>query len=183
MISRTAAPHTAPRTSRLAIAGFALTAALGLSACQMTSPVTTDMIYDPADGVSVNVGDVAVRDLLVVSEGNGAPGVVSGLVVNDSSEPTEVTLLISADGQAMPLAPTVSVPAGAAVRLDGQGAEGSTNSGQGAVNIPNVAAAPGGNVEILVQTSNGQADSGLAPVLLPEGYYSDLVSSTADVSN
>ena len=179
MISRTAAQHTAPRSRRLAVAGFALTAALGLSACQMTSPVTTDMIYDPADGVSVDVGDVAVRDLLIVSEGDGAPGVVSGLVVNNSAEPADVTLVISADGQATPLSPTVSVPAGQSVRLDGQAADGSAQ----AVSIPAVAAAPGGNVEILVQTSGGEADSALTPVLLPEGYYSDLVSSTADVSS
>ena len=52
-----------------------------------------------------------------------------------------------------------------------------------AVSIPAVEAAPGGNVEILVQTSGGEADSALTPVLLPEGYYSDLVSSTADVSS
>lgn len=179
MTFRTAAPHTATRFRALPVAGFALTAALGLSACQMTSPVTTDILYDPADGVSVDVGDVAVRDLLIVSEGDGAPGVVSGLVVNNAAEPTEVTLVISADGQATPLSPTVSVAAGEAVRLDGQGVDGSAE----AVSIPVVAAAPGGNVEILVQTSDGQADSALTPVLLPEGYYSDLVSTTADASS
>lgn len=182
MITRTAAPHTAPRSRRLAVAGFALTAALGLSACQMTSPVTTDMIYDPADGVSVNVGDIAVRDLLIVSEGDGAPGIVSGLVVNNSAEPTDVTLVVSADGRATPLSPTVSVPAGGAVRLDGQ-SSGDSDETTGPVSIPAVAVAPGGNVEILVQTASGQADSALTPVLLPEGYYSDLVSSTADVSS
>lgn len=178
VISRTAAQQPASRPRRLAATGLALAAALTLSACQMSSPVTTDMVYDPADGVSLDAGDVAVRDLLVVSEGDGAPGVVSGQVVNNSAESTEVTLSASVDGQIVALEPTVTVEPGTSVRLDGGGPDGSGTP----VVIPSVAARPGGIVEITLQTSLGAGDSGLAPVLLPEGYYADIVVPTTDTS-
>src|SRR5699024_8640719 len=103
----------------VAVVGLASAASRGRGACAMTSPVTTDLAYDPADGVSVDAGDLAVRDLLVVSEGGGAPGVVSGLVVNSGTEEAQVTLVVSADGQMTPLSPTVTVPVDGAVRLDG----------------------------------------------------------------
>lgn len=179
VISRTAAHQPASRPRRLAAAGLALAAALTLSACQISSPVTTDMNYDPADGVSVDVGDVVVRDLLVVSEGNGAPGVVSGLVVNRSTEGAEVTLAVNSGGQMVALQPAVTVEPGQAVRLDGRGEGG---SGQ-AVQIGAVDAGPGGTQAIVVQTSAGEAGSGLAPIVLPEGPYGDHVATTADTAN
>lgn len=174
--TRTPAQQPSSRPRRLAAAGLALAAALSLSACQISSPVTTDMNYDPADGVSVDAGDVAVRDLLVVSEGNGAAGVVSGLVVNNGTEPTEVTLAVNTEGQASALSPTVTVDPGKSVRLDGAGPDGSGTP----VQVPAVDAGPGGTLTIVVQTSLGEGGSGLAPVLLPDGPYGDLVSSTAD---
>lgn len=162
----------------MAAIGCALAAALTLSACQITSPLTTTQSYDPADGVSVNVGPIAVRDLLVVSEGNGAAGVVSGQVVNTGDEPAEITLSTNQDGQATTLAPTVTVDPGASTRLDGQGPNGSGTP----VVIPVVGAAPGGILQITVQSSLGQADSGTAPVMLPEGPYADLVAPTENIS-
>lgn len=178
MTTRTAATARNTTLRRVPLAGFVAAAALTLSACQITSPVTTDMGYDPADGVSVDVGDVAVRDLLVVSEGDGAPGIVSGLVVNNSAEPVEVTLAVNVEGQMTALSPVATVPAGQAVRLDGQGSEGGTP-----VTLPAVPVGAGGNLDIVVQTSLGAADSSLVPVLLPEGPYSDHSSSTADTPN
>ncbi|MCK0110792.1 hypothetical protein MWU75_01365 [Ornithinimicrobium sp. F0845] len=178
MISRTAAPQLAPRPRRLAAAGLALAAALTLSACQMSSPVTTDMGYDPADGVSVDAGAMAVRDLLVVSEGDGAPGVVSGQVVNNTGEAADVTISAVVDGQMVALQPTVTVEPGASVRLDGQGSGGAGTP----VTVPNVPVRAGGVIELMVQTSQGEADSGLAPVVLPDGYYGDVVVPTTDTS-
>ncbi|WP_154402099.1 hypothetical protein [Ornithinimicrobium cavernae] len=176
MTFRTAAQN-ASRPRRAALSGLALAAALTLSGCQISSPVTTDMNYDPADGVSVDAGQVAVRDLLVVSEGNGAPGTVSGLVVNNTSEPTEVTVTLGTGAEAVALQPTLSVAPGQSLRLDGQGPDGSGTP----VQVPAVEVSPGGSLQLVVQTSQGEADSGLAPVLLPEGPYSDIAVTTADV--
>lgn len=177
MSLRTVAPHPTARPRRLAAAGLTAAAALLLSGCQITSPVTTDMIYDPADGVSVDVGGVAVRDLLVVSEGQGAAGMVSGLVVNNTDEPVQVTLTLDVDGQAQELQPVIEVPVAGAVRLDGMGGEDST-----AVTVPVVDTYAGGNLNITVTTDQGEASAGLAPILLPEGVYSDHAVSTADVA-
>lgn len=179
MISRTAAPRLSSRSRRLALAGLTLTAALSLSACELASPVTTDMPYEPADGVSVDAGDIAVRDLLVISEGDGAAGVVSGLVVNNSPAEAQVSLVLNAEGQMTPLEPSVTLAPGTSTRLDGMGHDG---SGQ-AVSVPAVAVAAGGTMEIVVQTDGGKADSALVPVVLPEGYYSDHVVATSDGGN
>lgn len=177
MSLRIVAPRPTARPRALATAGLTAAAALLLSGCQITSPVTTDMIYDPADGVSVDVGDVAVRDLLVVSEGNGAAGAVSGLVVNNTGEPVQVTLTLDVNGQAQPLEPAIEVPVGGAVRLDGMGDDDSE-----AMTVPAVETYAGGTLNITVTTDQGEASAGLAPILLPEGVYSDHVVATADVA-
>lgn len=167
---------TASLRSRLGGAVLALMVATGLGACQVASPITTDLIYDPADGVSVDVGAVAVRDLLVVSEGDGAAGVVSGLVVNNHREPVVVTLTESAG----PLSPTVEVPPGGAVRLDGR--DPLSDSDRAPVVIPAVPAAAGSWVTLLVSTSAGDSDTVLAPVLLPTGPYAEHVVDGSDLA-
>ena len=152
---------------RLAGVTTAVLAATALSACQVTSPITTDLDYDPADGVSVDVGEVKIRDLLVVSEADGAAGVVSGLVINDGTDSVTVTLQLA--GQA-PLEPAVEVPAGGSVRLDGRDPLGEERSEP--VVIPSVAEPAGAYLDLRVTTSAGEVTSTNAPVQPPDGPYS-----------
>ena len=165
---------------RLGAAAAAGALATGLTACQLASPTTTDLSYDPADGVSVDVGMVVVRDLLVVSEGGGASGVVSGLVVNRSDEPVTVSLTDSAQAD-QALAPEIEVPANGAVRLDGRNpVEGSAGE---PVTIPAVQSSAGGTVSIRVSTSAGEVNSALVPVLLPQNQYGDMVGDQATATS
>lgn len=142
-----------------------------LSACQLASPMTTDEPYDPADGVSVDLGEVQVRDLLVVSEGNGSSGAVSGLVVNRGSEPVTVQLTTQADG---PLEPPVEVGPSQTARLDGKGGDGGA-----AVQLPAVEGAPGGTLAIQVGVQGGDATQVTVPVLEPTGPYAEHVGDDA----
>jgi hypothetical protein len=159
---------------RAAVAVSALALATGLGACQMMSPITTQLQYDPADGVSVDLEDVVVRDLLIVSEGEGASGVLSGLVVNKGTE--EVTLTIQTDTSGGPLEPEVTVAPGTSVRLDG--IDPLTGEKGEPVTVPEVTTAPGTYVTVRFSTSTGAADAVQAPVLAPTGPYGELAETT-----
>lgn len=58
------------------------------------SPTATEFIYNPGEGVMLTIDDIAVRDLLVISQGYGAPGIISGLVVNTGTETGSVMISV-----------------------------------------------------------------------------------------
>ena len=164
---------------RLSAPVLALGLALGASACQVASPAQTTHVYSPADGVLLDAGSLEVTDLLVVSDGNGAPGVVSGLAVNTGKRPLTVDLALDAGGQRTPLSPSVEVPPGGALRLDGDPSGDSSDSTSKPVMIPKVAPRAGESLSLRVSTSTGQAASAVVPVMLPEPPY-DIYRSVLD---
>lgn len=95
---RILAPTSAPaiRARRVAAAIGGLAVATLASGCMVFNPVQTDVIYEPADGVSADVGSVAVRDLVLVGSGDGT-FVVSGAAYNGGAEP--VTLQVAPQGE------------------------------------------------------------------------------------
>jgi hypothetical protein len=164
--TRPAAP-TARR--RLGAAAATLVIASGLGACQVASPVTTDLSYDPADGLSLTVGEVEILDLLVVSTGVGEVGVVSGYAVNRSSEPANLEIVLSAeDGTEVALEPAVEVPAGSSVRIDGY--DPATGEFTDPVVVPEVPVRAGQLITLQVSTE-GAVASNRVPILLPEPPY------------
>lgn len=75
--------------------------ALLASGCAVFSPVTTNLQYDPADGVPATVGDLALRDLVLV--GGDGEAVVSGSAVNLGHETLTVQFTaIATDQQTEP---------------------------------------------------------------------------------
>ena len=52
----------------------AAAATAALSACSFFSPVQTDNKYIPADGVPVQLGVIAGRNLAIVADAAGGPG-------------------------------------------------------------------------------------------------------------
>ncbi|CAN5497406.1 hypothetical protein BH23ACT6_BH23ACT6_14840 [soil metagenome] len=168
--------HGRPR--RLALAALTLTATFGLSACQIMSPITTNMEYDPADGVTVETELVEVLDLIVISEGNGAPGVLVGYLVNTDDEPVTVQFALEVDGERQDLKPAVEVPAGDATRTDGRSSDEASftdpvkeASFTDPVTISAVPAPPGSLVTVRVTTSADGLASKLVPVLPPDDVY------------
>ena len=158
---------TAP-SSRLrrpaALLAAAATAAMVLSGCDgTTNPITTLIDYAPADGIQMDGSAFDVRDLLVVSHGNGSPAVVSGTVVNSGTEP--VTVTVSVAGQQ--LEGEVTVDPGAAVRLDGVQPDGTEDD---PVTVPALETPAGQGVEVRISDSQ-ETLAGKAPVLLPQGPY------------
>lgn len=154
-----------PRLLRRAGLLAALAAgSLALSSCALNSPQTTLLRYAPADGVEMDGSTLDARDVLVVSHGDGAPGVVSGTVVNHGTEALTVT--VSVAGQSVG---EVSVEPGRSARLDGVAADGT--EGERTL-VPAVETPAGQSVEVRLQ-GGGDTLSASVPVLLPQGQYAD----------
>ena len=145
------------------LAAAALAGVLTLSGCQAMSPIQTDVPYQPGDGVAVDLGDVQIRDLLVISSAKGSVGMLSGTVLNKSTEPVTVTFTAGADGGSA----QAQIPAGEHTRLSG--VEGATS-----VSLPAISAAPGAIIKVTISTPAGGAPEVSVPVLLPEGYYATI---------
>ncbi len=138
--------------------------ALVLSGCQITNPAITMERYAPADGIELDGDVLDVRDLLVISHGDGAPAVVLGSVINSGDEP--VTATVSVAGQE--LTPAVELAPGRSTRLDGTQADGT--AGERLV-LPALEAPTGQSVEVRISADGQDTLVGNAPVLLPQGHY------------
>lgn len=101
------------RLRRQGVRALALAAAVSaLSACGYFSQTTTELDYNPSDGVSASVGSVGARNLLVVGA-EGGEGLVSGALVNTGT--ADATVTISAPGSPQPV--QISVAPGQLVSL------------------------------------------------------------------
>ena len=80
------------RAQRAAAAGVIALAVLGVSSCSAVNEQATVREYSPSDGIVENVGEVELRNLLVVSNGDGEAGRVLGTVVNASPDNVDFSL-------------------------------------------------------------------------------------------
>jgi hypothetical protein len=152
---------------RLAATGAACAAFAGslvLAGCSERSPIQSVVQYQPTDGVAATISDLSVRNLLVVSSGQGEPGVLSGALLNSGTSDVDVTFTVA--GDAAPSAP-VPVPPGQLVQI---------GPGDGAVHVqfPTVAAPPGAMLTVQVSTPATGATRLDVPVLPPTLEYSTI---------
>ncbi len=108
-----------------------------------------------------------VLDLVIISEGDGAPGVVSGYVVNTSGEPLTVNVALETEGERTDLTPPVEVDPSQGMRMDGKTDDGEFVDPVTAEAVPGV---PGGLVTLRLSTGRS-AVSARVPVLPPDGLY------------
>ena len=158
---------SARRRGRRLLAGLgAVSVATLLSACALFSPMSTEIVYNPGDGVAVSLGDVDVRDLLVVGTEQGEPATILAYVVNRSAE--DVTVSISTEGGS-PV--TLDVPANTAVQASPPGEEGLT--------IESLDVAIGAIVPLSIQVDdNAPAQVGAPSISASNPIYSDYAPST-----
>lgn len=140
-------------------------AAVTLSACQWTSPVVTMKSYDPADGVSTQIGSLHLNNVLVISNSKGGPGNVVGLAVNGAAAPAQISVSTLEAGQSGGTGAQISVPANGTAQL--------TPAQDKALALPSVDVPPGAAVQLLIRTGGGQAVLDV-PVLPAEGVYAKL---------
>ena len=134
-------------------------AALLASGCAVFSPVQTDLPYIPADGSDLTMPGLDLRNLVVVGEGEGEPGVLVGQVVNQGPEAVEIQFGLEG---ATPV--TASVPAFTGDAL---------NDGGATIRLDSVPSAPGTIVTLAVVTAEGGQNVVSVPVLPPDLYYAE----------
>ncbi|MFT2815396.1 hypothetical protein [Leifsonia sp. A12D58] len=142
---------------------------LGTSACNLVAPQATTIHYDPSDGVSATVGNLSVRNALLVSNGDGE-ATLSATVVNTGDSSHNLNLQYEADSSKVTT--TVAVDARSTVVI---GSEGGPS-----VQVSTSDATPGALFPIFVQYGNETGVEMLVPVLdgtLKE--YSTLVPTPA----
>ncbi len=167
--SRTSRSRTSGNgPGRLSVLSLATVLPL-LAGCGILSPTTTSVDYDPANGVTAQVGEVVARDLLVVGD-KGTAGLVSGALVNNGSADAAVT--IQAEGQAQPV--TVTVPPGQIVVLG-------SGSDQTSVVVTTVPTQAGALVPVTLSSPAGGTVKATVPVLPPRLDYAT-VTPTATPS-
>jgi hypothetical protein len=150
-----------------------------LAGCSVTNPATIATPFDAAEGRNAQLGGepgnggsdgnfqgnggVKLRNFLVVSEGGNQPGVVVGVISNDTGQPAQLTLTLGnagASGQTTPLgSTTVTVPPGGVVQLGNPlAASGSAGPSGSATAVPTAgSSAPG---QVWFQVSNVSQPAG-----------------------
>ena len=166
-LAQTAAPAAPAARSRrtIAVLGGVAVAALA-SGCMVFNPVQTDVPYEPADGVSAEVGDLAVRDLLLVG-GGGQAAVVSGGVINLGTEPIRVQVV--PQEQAGP-------GGGSEIQV---GPREQVNLAEQGLQFEALAAEPGTIVPVAVTAQPGGTTIVDVPVLAATGPYATMTAAPA----
>lgn len=143
-------------------------AALGatvLAACSTQSQAQTNVPYQPADGINLNLGAIDARGLLVVSAAKDAAGVMVGSLINSGPDPVTVTFLTVEQAQSNATdGPSMDVKAYSQTPISG-------------VQLASVPAAPGDLTTVVLQSSKAGQLFANVPVLLPDGYYSTLTAT------
>ncbi len=88
----------------LALAAAVLT---GTTGCTLSAEIATMKQYDPSDGVSANIGELALRNILLISNDQGEANLVM-TVVNNSGE--TVSLNVQYDSGSTRQTSTLSIP-------------------------------------------------------------------------
>ena len=149
-----------------------------LSGCSLNAPNTAIQPYAPADGLQAELGEVLVRNMLVVSEGDGGPGVLVGALVNRGQEDVTVSLEIAGTTTEVDVPVGVSVALGTeADRPDGE--IGSIESET--VELDQVEPPAGGNLELTVTVPAGSSVLEI-PVVLPTGAYDGFLPGDGESS-
>ncbi len=119
------------------------------------SPVQTDASLNGADGVPVDVGHVAIRDLVVLADTADGPGVIYGSVSNESDQAEQLRFQLANGATA-----TFRAPAHQALSLSGDSTKttlATVPSGAGGIVAMRVSAATGGDVTVNVPVVGGQS--------------------------
>ncbi|MGX5695584.1 hypothetical protein ACWKWP_05235 [Agromyces soli] len=159
----------------MASAALALGIVLGGSGCAMLTYQATTEPYDASDGVSADVGELELRNILVISD-LGVAGNLVMTVVNNGAEDRELLVEYGDGGEAEP----VEIAAGSTVSF-GVGEEQGVDPIK-PVLLPTLDAQPGSLLPIFFQYEGAEGMEVRVPVLngtLPE--YSSLVPKPGEV--
>lgn len=127
---------------------------LGTSACNLFAPQATTIHYDASDGVSGNVGDLAIRNAIVISD-NGELGNLLVTVVN--SGVTSQNLEIQFESKGKKVSQEVEIPANSTIPIG--------DKGYPSVQLENIDTIPGALLPVFFQYGEETGVELLVPVL------------------
>lgn len=141
----------ANRAQRLSLIAAIGIGAMAFTGCSAINQQSTTMQVTLSDGVNLNMGQLEMRNVLIISEAAGAPGNIVGTFYNSSDSDITLTLNGSQGAQAdvtvAPGTPTVLSVDSARVELDP------------------VSEAPGAVEKLKLSTSAGESKELTVPVL------------------
>ena len=153
---------------RRRIAATAVLAAgliIGTAGCTFLAPQATLIKYDPSDGVSVNVGDLQVRNALVISP-KGTDGTLVGVFINTSKSPIDVQVQYTSHTASGASTESLDIPltAGEVLSLGNPGVQQEVFQG---LNVP-----PGALAKVFIQYGTVTGKNLSLPVLInSDGAY------------
>lgn len=140
---------------------------LGTTGCALVSTQATQLQYSASDGVNIpDSGPLEVRNVLVVTDEEGADGVLVAAIVNPTDEAQ--TLNISYGEGAAKTSEKIRVPADGVVSLGAAETD--------ALPLDGIDTKPGSNLPIFFQSGDAEGVLYTVPVL--DGaldYYGDLL--------
>ena len=91
------------------LAPLVLSAALvlGTSGCTFAAEIATQKDYDPSDGVGVTLGDIAVRNVMLITNEEGQANLVMSVV---NTGEADVSLQVQYDGEGNEVTELLDVP-------------------------------------------------------------------------
>ncbi len=142
---------------------------VGTTGCVFITPTATLEEYDPSDGVGATLGDIAVRNVVGISNEDGTAISIMVAIVNTGTQGTKVNFQFEADGEKT----TESRYVGANTTES----FGTTPDGDKIVVLsPSVSA--GGLLPVYVQYGDTAGKELLVPVLEAVGDYAELAPAT-----
>ncbi len=158
------APAHRPFLRRALAVGAGLAVAGVTAGCQVNNPLTTNIQYHPADGVQADLGELAIRDLVLVGDGSG-PLVVSGNATNRGVDALTVQLAAQPDATQEPTGPAQG---GSEIQL---GPREQVDLATKGLQLTGVSSKAGTLVPVSVTSSTGGTTIVSVPVVPAVDYY------------
>ncbi|SEB97643.1 hypothetical protein SAMN04489806_2276 [Paramicrobacterium humi] len=165
------------RSRPIALVVLAAAVALGSSGCGLLAPQSTTIHYDASDGVGGTVGDVDVRNAMIIANEDGTAGNLVVTLVNtgDSSHSVEIGW-----GESASASTSVVVDAGASTTF---GVPADQNQGEPSENITvsPLPAKPGAITDVFFQYGTETGVTLTVPIYNGDlAEYSTLVPTPAE---
>ena len=139
----------------VAAAALALSVALGTAGCGLIQPQATTNPYDASDGVGINVGDLSLRNLMIISD-NGETGNLLVGIANSTGVDADLHISFVSGGEMVE--GHLEVPSNdKTVTSWGSGSEDR-------IILGGINTMPGGLLEVAFE-ANGESKTVLVPVL------------------
>jgi hypothetical protein len=141
---------------RIAVSALlAIGLALGASGCNLIQPQATTHLYDASDGIGVNVGDLQLRNLILISN-NGEAASLLMSAINTTGADADLNIQFVSQGTVV--RGTVAVPSSNFPTSWGAAKENK-------IVLEGINTAPGALLEVYFQYGDADGKTALIPVL------------------